>query len=147
MMYLLDTNVLSELRKAKTEKINESVEAWAKHVPATNLYLSVITVLEIELGVLLKERSDNHQGKILRHWLTDHVMPTFRGRILAVDTSVAVRCASLHVPDPKSYRDSFIAATAIVHNMTIVTRNVSDFFQTGVNIINPWDYKKTESSC
>lgn len=138
-MYLLDTNVLSELRKAKTNKINKSVEAWAGNVPASTLYLSVITVLEIELGVLLKERKDPRQGNILRVWLNDHVIPTFRARILAVDTSIAVKCAILHVPEPKSYRDSLIAATAIVHKLTIVTRNVSDFIQTGVNIINPWD--------
>nr|WP_320013412.1 type II toxin-antitoxin system VapC family toxin [uncultured Desulfobacter sp.] len=138
-MYLLDTNVLSELRKAKTNKINKAVRVWAENVPASTLYLSVITVLEIELGVLLKERKDPWQGNILRVWLNDHVMPTFRSRILDVDTSIAVKCASLHVPDPKSYRDSLIAATAIVHQLTIVTRNVSDFFQPGVNVINPWD--------
>jgi hypothetical protein len=138
-MYLLDTNVLSELRKAKTNKINKAVEAWAGNVPASTLYLSVITVLEIELGVLLKERKDPRQGNILRVWLNDHVIPTFRARILAVDTSIAVKCAILYVPEPKSYRDSLIAATAIVHKLTIVTRNVSDFIQTGVNIINPWD--------
>ncbi len=142
-MYLLDTNVLSELRKAKTRKINNAVEAWADHVSAATLYLSVITVLEIELGVLLKERNDTRQGNILRAWLNDHVMPAFKGRILAVDKSIVLKCASLHVPDPKSYRDSLIAATALVHKLTIVTRNVSDFIPTGVKTINPWDYKKT----
>jgi predicted nucleic acid-binding protein len=143
-MYLLDTNVLSELRKAKTGKINKAVETWAGHVPVSSLYLSVITILEVELGVLLKERSDIRQGNMLRVWLNDHVMPSFRGRILEINTLIALRCASLHVPDPKSYRDSLIAATALVHKLTIVTRNVSDFIRTGVNIINPWDYDHKE---
>ena len=137
-MYLLDTNTVSELRKAKTDKIDKNVQAWANRVSTTTLYISVITVLELELGILLLERRDNQQGAMLRTWLHDHVLPAFSGRILDIDTTVARRCAALHVPDRRSDRDALIAATAIVYGMTVVTRNVSDFRPTGVEILNPW---------
>lgn len=137
-MYLLDTNVVSELRKAKTGKINRHVKAWAKSISATAMYLSAISVLELEIGVLLIERRDPSQGALLRSWMTGHVLAAFDGRLLAVDTAVAQRCAALHVPDPRSDRDALIAATAFVHGMTVVTRNVADFEPTGVAIINPW---------
>lgn len=137
-MYLLDTNVVSELRKAKTGKVNRNVNAWAKGVSPSTLFLSVISILELEIGILLIERRDRSQAAILRSWMEDHVLPAFSGRILAVDTPVARRCAALHVPTPCSDRDSLIAATAMVHGMTVVTRNVSDFEPTGVPIINPW---------
>jgi len=137
-MYLLDTNVVSELRKAKSGKADKNVEAWANSVSASSLYLSVITVLELETGILLVERRDNAQGAILRSWLNTHVLPAFSDRILVVDTAIAQRCAKLHVPDPRSDRDAIVAATALVHGMTVVTRNVDDFKATGVEIINPW---------
>ena len=137
-MYLLDTNVVSELRKGKTGKVDRNVSAWAKGVSVPTLFLSAISILELEIGILLIERRDRAQGAILRSWMEDHVLPTFNGRILAVDTPVARRCAGLHVPTPRSDRDSLIAATAIVHGMTVVTRNVSDFEPTGVTVINPW---------
>lgn len=135
-MYLLDTNVVSELRKSKT--INRQVKAWAASVSATTLYLSAITILELALGILQKERRDPAQGALLRAWMTSHVLPAFAGRVLPVDTAVAQRCAALHVPDPRSHRDALIAATALVHGMTVVTRNVSDFRPTRVPLINPW---------
>ncbi|MGH9616769.1 MAG: type II toxin-antitoxin system VapC family toxin [Acidobacteriaceae bacterium] len=135
-MYLLDTNVVSELRKAK--KADRHVRAWARTVPATSLYLSAISVLELETGILLIERRDRKQGAMLRHWMESHVLPTFAGRILAIDAAVAQRCAALHVPDPRSDRDALIAATALVHSMTVVTRNVGDFEPTGVSVLNPW---------
>lgn len=137
-MYLLDTNIVSELRKAKTNKADKNVIAWAISVPATSLFLSVISILELEAGVLLIERRDAVQGALLRVWLDDYVIPAFSGRILAIDTAVAQCCAKLHVPDPGAERDTLIAATALVHGMTIVTRNVMDFEQTGVKILNPW---------
>jgi toxin FitB len=137
-MYLLDTNVVSELRKGKTGKVNRNVSAWAKGVSPPTLFLSAISILELEIGILLIERRDRAQAAILRSWLEDHVLPAFDGRILAVDTAVARKCAALHVPTPRSDRDSLIAATAIVHGMTVVTRNVSDFEPTGVTVINPW---------
>lgn len=137
-MFLLDTNVISELRKVKSGKADTNVVAWASSVSATRLFISVITVLELETGVLLIERRDPMQGAVLRTWLNAHVYPAFSDRILLVDTAVAQRCARLHVPDPKSDRDALIAATALVHDMTIVTRNTNDFNLTGAELLNPW---------
>jgi predicted nucleic acid-binding protein len=137
-MYLLDTNVVAEFRKESTGKADRHVAAWARSVPAESMFLSVICILEIEMGTLLMERRDALQGAILRSWMEKHVLPAFAGRILPVDTAVALRCAALHVPNPRSYRDSLIAATAMVHGMTVVTRNVSDFKPTGVALFNPW---------
>lgn len=138
-MFLLDTNVISELRKAKSGKADKNVVSWANNVSAARLFLSVITILEIETGVLLIESRDPSQGAVLRSWLNAHVLPAFSERILPFDTAVAQRCARLHVPDRRSDRDSIIAATALVHGMTIVTRNVDDFEPTGVEILNPWN--------
>ena len=137
-MYLVDTNVISELRKARSSKVDKNVLAWANSVPASSLHLSAITVLELELGILLVERRDPAQGTILRSWLDTHVLPAFLDRILPVDAMVAQRCAKLHVPDRRPDRDAFIAATALVYGMTMVTRNVHDFVRTGVEVINPW---------
>ncbi|GAB6192902.1 PIN domain-containing protein [Desulfocastanea catecholica] len=137
-MYLLDTNVISELRKAKTGKIDKNVAAWASHVSTATLFVSVITILELELGVCLIERRDNAQGALLRTWFKDHVLTAFSDRILDIDSAVALRCAKLHVPDPRPDRDALIAATALVHGMTVVTRNVADFQIMGVEIINPF---------
>ncbi len=138
MTFVLDTNVVSELRKAKTGRADENVVRWAANVPAASLYVSVVTVLELELGVLLAERRDPKQGALLRRWLDEHVLPAFDGRVLDVDTDVARRAAGLHVPDPKSDRDALIAAAALVHGMTVVTRNVADFEATGASVLDPW---------
>jgi len=137
-MYVVDTNVVSELRKDKDGKADARVVAWAAGVPAATLFLSVITVLELEQGTHLVERRDPSQGARLRRWLDNQVMPAFAGRILAIDTGVVLRCARLYVPYPKSKRDAFITATALVHGMAVVTRNVADFATTGVAIIDPW---------
>jgi len=137
-MYLLDTNVVSELRKAKSGKADAGVIAWAAGLPASELFLSAISVLELEMGVLLVERRDTAQGVVLRSWLDKHVLPAFAERILPVDTAVARRCARLHVPDPRAQRDALIAATALVRDLTVVTRNVGDFEATGVRLLNPW---------
>lgn len=137
-MYLLDTNVVSELRKAKNGKADPNVVAWANSVSHASMFISAITVLELETGILLVERRDKRQGKALRQWLENQVLPAFGKRILAVDTAVARQCASLHVPDPRSDRDALIAATAMVHGMTVVTRNVDDFAPTSVPLLNPW---------
>ena len=138
-MFLLDTNVISELRKAASGKANRQVTAWAASVQPGLLFLSVITVLELEVGVLLLERRDSSQAALLRRWLDKHVLPSFSGRVLDVDTAVAQRCARLHVPSPRADRDALIAATALVHGMTVVTRNVADFTPLGVSILSPWD--------
>lgn len=137
-MYLLDTNVISELRKAGSGKADRNVLAWADNVSASKLYLSVITILELETGILLIERRDKAQGALLRTWLDTHVLPAFSDRIIVIDTAIAQTCAKLHVPDPRSDRDAMIAATAMVHGMVVVTRNIADFEPTGVKTINPW---------
>ncbi|TGN61757.1 type II toxin-antitoxin system VapC family toxin [Paracoccus liaowanqingii] len=139
MMFILDTNVVSELRKAKAGKADSNVVAWAAVQDPSALFLSAITLLELEMGIRQAERRDSAQGAVLRAWMTDRVLPTFEGRILPVDGPVALCCAALHVPDPRSDRDALIAATGIVHAMPIVTRNVADFAPTGVTIIHPWD--------
>jgi predicted nucleic acid-binding protein len=138
-MYVLDTNVVAELRKSKARRADKNVTAWAKSVAPASLFISAVTVLELELGVLRIERRDMAQGAILRTWLDGYVTPAFAGRILAIDAIVAQRCAALHVPDPKPDRDALIAATALVHGMTIVTRNVNDFKSAGVALLNPWE--------
>jgi len=139
MMYVLDTNVVSELRKVLLGKADLNVAAWAQSVDAANLFVSAITILELELGVLSIERKDATQGAMLRSWLEQQVLPEFSGRTLPVDTAVAQRCAQLHVPDKRGERDALIAATALVHGMTVITRNVADFLPTGVAIVNPWE--------
>lgn len=138
MMYVLDTNVVSELRKVKAGKADPGVSAWTAAVDAASLFISAITVMELETGVLQIERRDAKQGAMLRAWLDHHVLPEFSGRVLPIDGIVAQRCARLHVPDRRCERDALIAATALVHGMTVVTRNVADFVATSVDILNPW---------
>jgi predicted nucleic acid-binding protein len=137
-MFLLDTNVVSELRKGGTGRAHPSVVAWAGSVDAATLFLSVVTILEIERGVLLAERRDVAQGATLRAWFERQVLPAFEGRILPIDATVARRCAALHVPDPKSDRDALIAATALVHGLSVATRNTADFVATGVGLVDPF---------
>jgi toxin FitB len=138
-MFVLDTNVVSELRKVKSGKADKNVSAWSASVAPATLYLSVVTILELETGVLLLERRDPAAGAVLREWLDGYVLPAFAGRFLVLDEAVARRCAALHVPNLRTERDAIIAATALVHRMTVVTRNVADFQPTGVAIVNPWD--------
>jgi toxin FitB len=135
-MYIIDTNVISELRKGY--KAQRSVRKWAQALPAASLYLSVVSILELEIGTLLVQRRDQKQGAILRAWIDGHVLPSFSGRILAIDTVVVQRCAALPVPNPRWDRDALIAATALVYGMTVVTRNLSHFQATGVAVVNPW---------
>ena len=137
-MFLLDTNVISELRKVRSGKADQNVACWADRVDAAELFVSAITLQELEVGILLAERKDAPKAAILRTWMNLHVLPAFAERILPVDTAVALRSALLHIPEPRPVRDALIAATALVHGMPVVTRNVSDFEPTGVVVINPW---------
>jgi predicted nucleic acid-binding protein len=137
-MFLLDTNVVSELRKVKAGKADANVARWDEQVDAGQLFVSVIVIEELETGVLRLERRDQAQGRLLRAWLEDHVLPAFSERILAVDLAVARVSARLQAPDPAPIRDTYIAATALAHGMTLVTRNTRDFEATGVPLLNPW---------
>ncbi len=137
-MYVLDTNVISELRKAGAGRADANVVAWASKLATGTLYISAVTVLELELGILSLERRDLPQAAILRVWMQSHVLPAFVGRVLPVDTAVALQCAQLHVPNRHAERDAMIAATAMVHGMSVVTRNVTDFEGTGAMLVNPW---------
>jgi predicted nucleic acid-binding protein len=136
--YLLDTNVISELRKAGDGKADINVTNWIEAHDAIEFFISVITLFELETGVLRIERRDRQQGARLRAWLDERVRKEFQGRILPIDETVAIRCARLHVPDRRNEADALIAATALVFNLDVVTRNVRDFEGTGVVAINPW---------
>lgn len=138
-MFVLDTNVVSELRKVRSGKADPGVAAWATATSAGQLFLSAITIHELEHGVLLAERADPAKGTLLRTWLDHSVASAFADRVLPVDEEVARRAAALHVPDPAPFRDGLIGATGLVHRMTIVTRNVGDFERfAGLSVINPW---------
>jgi toxin FitB len=136
-MYLLDTNVVSELRRPR--RTDPKVAGWADGVPAEDMFLSSVTILELETGARLLARRDVKQGMLIQQWIEDRVLTVFADRILAVDTAVARRCAPLHVPDPRPYRDSLIAATALIHRLTVVTRNKADFEPMTVPVLNPWE--------
>jgi predicted nucleic acid-binding protein len=136
-MYLLDTNVVSELRKAS--RADAAVRTWAENTPAGSFWLSVITVLELEIGVLRMERRDAAQGAQLRRWLEEGVLTRFNERMIDLDVVITRESARLHVPDPRPERDALIGATALTRGLTVVTRNVGDFEPMGVALLNPWD--------
>ena len=136
-MFMLDTNVISELRHGKPNQSPE-VRRWAAGQSTSWLFLSAITILELEQGILALERRAPPQGSALRVWLTG-VRAAFAGRILPFTEHSAMICASLHVPNPRAERDAMIAATAIEHGFTVVTRNTQDFVHTGAALFNPWD--------
>ena len=137
-MFLLDTNVISELRKLGDGKADGRVVAWVARRDAASFYISALTLMELEIGILRIERRDAGQGERLRTWMDRHVLPEFIERTLPVDTAVALKSARLHVPDPRAERDALIAATALVYGMTVVTGNVADFQTTGAQIVDPW---------
>jgi toxin FitB len=138
-MYLLDTNVISELRKVVAGRADARVVTWNKSVSANDQFISTVSVFELETGILLMERRDPRQGAVLRGWLEQAVLPGFAGRVLPFDLAAARRCAGLHIPNPMPERDSYIAATALIHGMILVTRNTKDFAGTGVKLLNPWE--------
>ncbi|MGF9567535.1 type II toxin-antitoxin system VapC family toxin [Neorhizobium sp. JUb45] len=138
MNYLLDTNVVSELRKVGDGKADPNVTAWISAQDARDLYISAITILELERGILGIQRRDVTQGSRLRAWMDSRVRPEFSERILPIDDAIATRCAHLHVPDRRNEADAIIAATALVHGLAVVTRNIQDFQGTGVVLVNPW---------
>lgn len=138
LMFLLDTNVVSELRQGKPSR-NEQVLAWASRQDVAMLYLSSIAVFELEVGVRTMERKDVLQGRSLRAWWSQ-VFEAFEERILPFSAVTAMVCAPLHVPDKRPCRDSMMAATALEHGFTLVTRNISDFQIPGLKLLNPWQH-------
>ena len=134
-MFLLDTNVVSEVASGKA---NADVVRWRLSVDREELHLSVITIYELEIGILLLARRDTTAALVLRNWMQNSVLQAYAGRIFQLDSIIAQRSASLHVPRSRPWADAMIAATALVHGMTVVTRNVSDFQSTGVKVLNPW---------
>lgn len=138
MKYLLDTNVVSELRKVGDGKADLNVTTWLGAQDSRDLFISAITILELERGILSIQRRDAAQGSRLRGWMDSRVRPEFAERILPIDDAVATRCAHLHIPDRRNEADALIAATALVHGLTVVTRNIQDFDGTGVVLVDPW---------
>jgi toxin FitB len=138
-MYLLDTNVISESRKLGTPRVDPRAARWLAEVDAETSFISAMTIFELERGVRQMERRDTKQGFALRRWLNDQIMTTYEHRTLPLSRAVALICADLHIPDPKSERDAWIAATSIDAGLILVTRNVADFDNMGVTLINPFD--------
>jgi len=138
LKYLLDTNVVSELRKVGDGKADANVTKWVGAQDSNDLFISAITILEIERGILTIQRRDAAQGSRLRGWMDSRVRPEFAERVLPIDDAIATRCAHLHIPDRRNEADALIAATALVHGLTVVTRNVQDFDDTGVIVVDPW---------
>jgi hypothetical protein len=138
-VYLLDTNVLLEFRRIDAGRGDAAVAAWARAQDPAALFLSALTIMEVERGILLAERRDPAQAGALRRWMTGLVLPAFRGRVLPLDAEVARTAARLHVPDPRPLADSLIAATAITHGLALATRNLRDFAMPELAVVNPWD--------
>ena len=139
-MLLLDTNIVSELRKVTSGKAHPNVIAWNETVDPAETFISAIVLHELEIGVRLSERNDPVTGKILREWLNNTVTATFAGRVLPLDEIAAIQAAQYHIPDPRPINDAYIAATAMVRRMTLVTRNIKDFEGMGLLLINPWEF-------
>ena len=137
-MYLLDTNILSETRKIRTGKANQGVIDWLADTPEHLLYVNAVVLIEVERGILAKERKDPQQGEVLRQWFEHVVKPTFAERTFVVDENTARICAKLHIPDHAPENDAWVAASAIQHNLVLVTRNTDDFARTGVRLLNPF---------
>lgn len=135
-MYLLDTHVVTELRRR--ERVDTGLAEWAGSVAPSDLYLSALSILELEMGLMTLEHRSPARAAPLRNWLDIKVLPAFEGRILPVDIKVARRCAALHVPQRRPERSALIAATALVHGLTVVTRHASDFEPLGVALLSPW---------
>jgi predicted nucleic acid-binding protein len=133
--YLLDTDVVSELRRPRG---SASVKAWVAGRRVEDLAISALTLAEVEIGVLRKERVDPAQGAMLRAWFEDRLLTGFQGRVLPFDQRAARFLAPMHVPDPAPSHDAIHAATALAHGLTMVTGNVADFARTGAPFTNPW---------
>ncbi|RFB88394.1 VapC toxin family PIN domain ribonuclease [Rhizobium leguminosarum bv. trifolii] len=139
-MLLLDTNVVSELRKVASGKADPNVVVWNETVDPAETFISSVVLHELEIGARLVEHNDAAAGKVLRNWLENSVLAAFSGRVLPLDEAAAVQAAQWHVPNPKPINDAYIAATAFTRRMTLVTRNIKDFEGMGVALVNPWAF-------
>lgn len=139
MKWFLDTNVISELRLSPSKKINPNFAKWAETIHRNDCYTSVVVLMEVERGVMRMERKDPHQGKGLRQWFEHFVKTYFENRVLKIDRTTAQICAKLHIPNVRPENDAWIAASCIQHNLPLVTRNVADFQNLGIELINPFD--------
>lgn len=138
-MYLLDTNIISEIRKLAKNKCDKNVADWVRSTSKDLMFTNAVVMMELERGVMSIERKDTTQGKLLRHWFEMDVKPAFHGKILKIDEQTAQICAKLHIPDHSPENDAWIAASAIQHNLVLVTRNTADFARTGVKLFNPFE--------
>lgn len=138
-MYLLDTNVISESRRRT--QYNAQIFTWLESIESKNLYTNAIVMMELERGILSKERKDVLQGKVLRIWFEETVKPAFDGKILPISAKTAQICAKLHIPDFTPENDAWIASSALEHHLILVTRNTQDFARTGVKLLNPFEYE------
>ena len=138
-MYLLDTNIISELKKLDSGKIHPQVQRWAYSINLMQTKISVVSIIEIRTGILSLARKDQAQAASLDNWFTNRLLPAYRTRTLSVDTEVALICAQLHIPTKRPINDAYIAATAIAHNLTLVTRNVRDFQGLPLILENPFE--------
>lgn len=139
MQYLFDTNIVSELYKYRNGKINPNVANWLQGIMPSKTAVSCITLSEIKTGILLKARKDPTQAEHLAEWFNNEVLPAFENRVLSVDSNVALLTAEYHIPNKMDLNDAYIAATAKVNNLTLVTHNVNDFTDCGIKLINPFE--------
>lgn len=137
-MFLLDTNAVSESRKLATSNVDPVFKNWIDEIDPNLLYVSVISLMELEVGILRISRRDTRQGIVLREWFDMEIKPNYEGRVLDITPDIAYTCARLNVPDPRPYQDAWIAATALVHGMTVGTRNVRDFVPMNVSLLCPF---------
>lgn len=138
MAYLIDTNVISELRKA--DRCDPQVAAWQNSISGEELFASAISMMEIRRGVLNAKRTNAEFAKLLEEWYEGQVKLAFLGRVLSVDLAIAERCSELMNNRSRGMADALIASTAYEHDLILATRNIADFSDTGIEVVNPWDF-------
>lgn len=138
-MYLLDTNIISELKKLDSGKIHPQVQRWAYSINLMQTKISVVSITEIRTGILSLARKDKAQAASLDNWFTNRLLPAYRTKTLPVDTKVALIYAQLNVPNKRPINDAYIAATAIAHKLKLVTRNIQDFQGMPITLENPFE--------
>ena len=139
-MFLLDTNVISDMRKIDSGRADSHVSTWIDELDASDFYVSVVTLAELDYCIRFKHRRYPNQSLFLRRWFNHSVLPFFEDRIVTIDFQVAMKYSEINVPNHLPDRDSWIAATALVHNFVVVTRNTKDFEASGVALYTPWTF-------